>query len=1458
MIRKLWILAAVTLTFALSHRPAIAQYGPPTSGSSAAILFTPATVNLVAGLNGQGSSGNGGLATAAQLNYPVGIAYDSSGNLFVADASNYVVQRIDHITGDISVFAGTNATFGDSLGGGVATSAKLGLVAGMVIDTSNNVYVSDRSNNVVWKITPGGTISIYAGGGSSGLGDGGPATSATLNNPWALGIDASNNIYISDSYNDLIRVVDHATNIITTFAGDIADAGTFGCNASLYTTSTPPYTPTQAHLCFPEGVAFDSSGNAYIVDADNKVVRIVNKSTGYISTFAGGGTQAASVNGIPATSASMTPSGVFVDPGNRVYIADNGGDLVRVVDSTGNINTVYGTGFGDLTSAAIGLPDTEALGTTVGVSDGIYDMAMDTFGNLIAASSSGNTITSAGTAGQYRFPQVPIFTTETSTQANAANMYYPPYITISNPSGVALNLAAAPVVTGPFALVTGTGAGTCTFPGTVAAGQSCTVVVSFTPTLGGSPGTVQTGTVVITSNANSTPSTITLYGTGTGTATISATLTPSPLTFTSPAGTTSAAQTATLTNTGQAPIAIGNTAFNGVSAANFALSATTCPTGSATLAVGASCTYSITFTPASATTYLAGFQSCITTSSYGCVQISLQGTGTPGATATLLPTPLAFGSVTVNQTSAPMSATLSNTSSTTPITISGSIISGTNLADFAITTGANACGSTLAASSSCIVYVTFTPASATSFSAQLSVSDSASGSPQSIALSGTGTAALVPQASLSPNPLTFPGTTTVGSLSTALPMTLTNGGTAALSISSISVFGTSSSSFGQTNNCGTSLAAGASCTVMVTFNPVAPGTVSASISVADNATGTPQMATITGTGVAGTPAVTLNPIQLSFPNTNIGSSSSAQTFTITNSGTATMSFTGITLGGATPGDFTQSNNCGSILAAGSFCTVTVTFSPGFPRLSLASVLVADNAPGSPQSEVITGTGIAVTPQATLSGPVTFASTNVGSSATPQVISLTNPGNAPLTISSIAITGANASSFSTTSCGSTLAASATCLITIGFTPTASGPLSATLVVTDNATAGSTQTAALNGTGASALAPQATLSPTTLIFPSTTVGVAATSLPVTLSNPGTAALTITSILNSNAGAGFGETTTCGGSLAAGASCIITVSFTPTSAGPLSGSISVSDNAANTPQTVTLSGTGAATLLPQATLSPSPLNFSGSTTVGSSATALPMTLSNGGSATLSITSISVTGANASSFAQTNNCGTSVAAGSSCIISVTFTPTSAAALTAAISVVDNATGSPQSAVVTGTGSASVTGGIFTVTSSTPAVTVQPGGVAQFNLLIAPLGGSYNNLVTLSATGLPSGAQVSFLPVAATPGSAGAPSVMSIQTTTGLARVELPDQHGHSPVPLLAMLAGLPLLGFAGNLRRLRRCRGRWMLLGLATLAILPLLALSGCGGGYFGPAPKTYVVTVTGTSGSLQEFTTVSLSVQ
>jgi hypothetical protein len=151
-----------------------------------------------------------------------------------------------------------------------------------------------------------------------------------------------------------------------------------------------------------------------------------------------------------------------------------------------------------------------------------------------------------------------------------------------------------------------------------------------------------------------------------------------------------------------------------------------------------------------------------------------------------------------------------------------------------------------------------------------------------------------------------------------------------------------------------------------------------------------------------------------------------------------------------------------------------------------------------------------------------------------------------------------------------------------------------------------------------------------------------------------------------------------------------------------------------------------------------------------------------------------------------------------------------------------------------------------------------MYNITVAPLGGSYNNVVTLTATGLPAGAQYAFVPPSVTPGSAGAPSVLSIQLPAGQARLAEPAPPGQSSLPLYAVLAGLPLLGLAGARRRLRGTSGRWKLLAIAVLSVLPMLALSGCGGGYFGKTGQNYTVTIIGTSGSLQESTTISLTVQ
>jgi hypothetical protein len=226
------------------------------------------------------------------------------------------------------------------------------------------------------------------------------------------------------------------------------------------------------------------------------------------------------------------------------------------------------------------------------------------------------------------------------------------------------------------------------------------------------------------------------------------------------------------------------------------------------------------------------------------------------------------------------------------------------------------------------------------------------------------------------------------------------------------------------------------------------------------------------------------------------------------------------------------------------------------------------------------------------------------------MTLSNPSGLALTISSIAVTGTNATDFSqTNTCGTGLAAGASCTITVTFKPTQTGPRTASVTITDDA-AGSPQTIGLSGTGLVS-GPNATLSATSLTFATQLVGTSSSAQPVTLTNYGKIALSIASIAASG---DFSQANTCGSSLAAEASCSISVTFKPTQRGTRTGTLSITDNAAGSPQTVSLTGTGTVV-----EFNPASLNF-GSLGRGGSKK-LTTTLSNTGSTTLSISSITIT---------------------------------------------------------------------------------------------------------------------------------------------------------------------------------------------------------------------------------------------
>jgi uncharacterized protein (TIGR03437 family) len=324
-------------------------------------------ISTIAGNGVLSYSGDGGAATAAQLNTPDAVAVDAAGNLYIADTFNNVVRKVT-AAGTISTIAG-NGTAGFAGDGSAATSAQLNGPQGIAVDTSGNVYVSDTQNARVRKIS-GGTISTVAGNGTAGFGgDGSAATSAQLNVPIGLALDGSNNLYIADFTNNRVRKVSGGT--ITTVAGN---------GLSGYSGDGAP--ATNAQLTTPEDIAVDASGNLYIADTGNNVVRKVTN--GIIATVAGNGLGGYSGDNGQATSAMVgNPTGIVLDSSGNLYIAD-GSARVRKVYTTGFITTIAGNGSRGYSGDGGSAP--------FGTLNGPISLALTPNGNLYVADSGNNAI----------------------------------------------------------------------------------------------------------------------------------------------------------------------------------------------------------------------------------------------------------------------------------------------------------------------------------------------------------------------------------------------------------------------------------------------------------------------------------------------------------------------------------------------------------------------------------------------------------------------------------------------------------------------------------------------------------------------------------------------------------------------------------------------------------------------------------------------------------------------------------------------------------------------------------------------------------------------------------------------------------------------------------------------------------------------------------------------------------
>ena len=293
-------------------------------------------ITTFAGNGNFGCDGDSGQSVDAALSGPVSVASDTSGNLYIADNECNVVRLVTRSTGIITTYAGSGIS-GYSGDGFAATAAYLSSPSGVTVDSNFNLFIVDSVNRVIRMVDRAGIITTYAGNGyPSFSGDGGPATSASLNYPAGVALDSNGNLYIADQYNHVVRRVTRSTGIITTYAGSAGYCGYSGDGLAA----------TSAYLYYPTSISVDSNFNVYIVDTAYSVIRMVSNSTGIITTYAGNGGSSFSGDGGPATLASFTYiGGIALDSNGNLYIADEYNQVIRMVTYTGIVVTFAGNGF---------------------------------------------------------------------------------------------------------------------------------------------------------------------------------------------------------------------------------------------------------------------------------------------------------------------------------------------------------------------------------------------------------------------------------------------------------------------------------------------------------------------------------------------------------------------------------------------------------------------------------------------------------------------------------------------------------------------------------------------------------------------------------------------------------------------------------------------------------------------------------------------------------------------------------------------------------------------------------------------------------------------------------------------------------------------------------------------------------------------------------------------------------
>jgi hypothetical protein len=827
---------------------------------------------------------------------------------------------------------------------------------------------------------------------------------------------------------------------------------------------------------------------------------------------------------------------------------------------------------------------------------------------------------------------------------------------------------------------------------TIATAGTCSINVTFTPTATGA----RTGTLTITVPQLNAPQTLSLSGTGTAPGIL---VTPSALIFGSQVlSTSSRGQSITIENTGTANLVLSNIVTSG----DFSTSS-----NCASVPAGSNCNLTVTFTP----TATGARSGTITfTDNVGSgdenQSVSLSGMGSV-AGATLTPSTLNFPATVVGATSYVLNTKLTNTGT--------SSLSGISIAALGDFTQTNNCAATLAPSATCTIAVTYAPTVAGAESGSLNLSDNLG--TQTASLLGTG---LVPGASLSAAQLIFGGQL-LNTSSLAQTVVFTNTGSAAVTIHSV----TASENFNDTTNCSGTIAAGASCSINVNFEPTIAGALSGSITIIDGV-GT-QVITAQGQGVS--PGLSVTPSFAIFGAQVVNTTSLAQTLTATNTGTVALNLNPIQVSG----NFSESDQCPAALQPGASCLISLSFAPTATGSLSGSLLMSDSAE-------LASTLVAVSGQGTLPGIATspatlsFGSLPVGTVSQAQTVTVSNTGASPLQIGSILGTGDFAE---TDNCaGQTIAADNYCVINVTMTPTTLGTRTGSIQINDNADGA--HLIALSGMGQQA---GATVAPTSLSFGSlpfvSTAQLsfaAGTALNVTLTNSGNTALQLSSISTQG---DFTESDSCGASIAAGASCTLTVIFVPTALGHRTGTLTITDNASGGTQTVSLEGVGSPAGL---TLMPSVLNF-GVQTVGVESNPQTATLTNNTGVAIDNLLVTPSG----EYGERDNCGSTLANNGSCTLSITVTPVTTGAITGTIEVSG------------------------TVSNSILNQSVNPRGALHPKTYGAGGGGSSSfslGMVAVSATSIPPGIGFSIPTLSFSETSVGTPSTGQTITITNTGTV--------------------------------------------------------------------------------------------